>query len=87
MDRHALAILIPVLVVLFTGLTIFSYTPLGRALARRLSGSGPELETRLDSLERDLDAARHELADMHERLDFAERSLAQVREPRRIPGV
>jgi hypothetical protein len=77
--------LIPVLGILFTGLTIFSITPLGRALARRLSGVAPEFERRVDALERDLEATRHELAETHERLDFAERSLAQVREGRRLP--
>ncbi len=84
MDRHALAMLIPVLGVLFTGLTIFSFTPLGRALAKRLTGASPELESRVDALERDLEAARRDLAETHERLDFAERSLAQAREPRRL---
>jgi hypothetical protein len=85
MDRHALAILIPVLFVAFTGLTVFSYTPLGRALARRLSGAGPELEERVAALEGEADTARRELAEVHERLDFAERSLAQARELRRLP--
>jgi len=85
MDRHALAILIPVLGIFFTGVTIFSYTPLGRALARHLTGASPELESRVDALERDLEGTRQELAEAHERLDFAERALSQAREERRLP--
>ena len=86
MDRHALAVLIPVFGVLFSGLILFSYTPLGRALARRLTGASPELEERVDALERELEATRGELAETHERLDYAERALAQVREPRGLRG-
>ena len=84
MERHAIALLIPVLGILFGGLFAFSYTPLGRAIARRLSGASPEVEERLSALEHDLEATRHELAEAHERLDFAERSLTQAREVRRL---
>lgn len=85
MDRHALALLIPIVVMGFTGLIAFSFTSLGRALARRLGGEAgsPGLEARVGDLERALDETRHELAEAQERLDFAERALAQ-REPKRL---
>lgn len=88
MDRHALVLFIPIIVMGFTGLIAFSFTPLGRALARRLGGraASPEIEERMTQLETDLEAVRHELAESHERIDFAERALAQVREQRPLPS-
>ena len=88
MDRHALAILIPVIALGFTGLITFTFTPLGRALARRLGGqaANPEMEERVSQLESDLEAVRHELAESHERIDFTERALAQVRDRQLPPG-
>jgi hypothetical protein len=86
MDRQTMALLIPVITMFFTGLIGFSFTPLGRALARRLSGAPPELVERVDALERDLEATRHELAEAHERLDFTERTLSQVRDARGLPS-
>lgn len=87
MDRHALALLIPIVVMGFSGLIAFSFTPLGRALAKRLGGQtgSPELEERVGQLEADLDAVRHELAESHERVDFTERALAQIKEQRQLP--
>ena len=65
--------------------------PLGKALARRLEGSGAsgtvapmeieELRTRLEEVEQQLGRV-HEL---EERLDFTERLLAQQREQARLP--
>ncbi len=90
MDKQALAVLIPVLAVFFTGITIFSRTLIGRAIAKRIEGSSggpgsPELEERLQLLEQEMGALRGELAETHERLDFTERMLAQVREAQRLP--
>ena len=61
--------------------------PLTRAWARRLSGADPariaELEQRVEDLERlgagDMGALEGQLSDLHERLDFTERLLAQAR--------
>jgi len=88
MDRHALALLIPIVVMGFSGLIAFSFTPLGRALARRIGGqaASPELGERVAQLESDLDAVRHELAESQERLDFTERALARVRDQRQLPS-
>lgn len=87
MDKQALAVLIPVLAVFFVGVVAVSRTVIGRALARRLGGEAGSgaLEERVAQLEADFDAVRHELAESHERIDFAERALAQVRDQRQLP--
>jgi hypothetical protein len=61
---------------LFGGGTLFllSISPVGRALADRLRGrvepaQDPELLAEVDAL-------RHEVAELHERVDFAERMLS-----------
>jgi hypothetical protein len=54
--------------------------------AQRL-GQGPggsELQAPLEGLEAEVDALRAEVAELHERMDFAERLLAQVPETRRV---
>lgn len=62
--------------------------PIGRALARRIEGREPGgtdlagLESRLAELEQQ---ARR-TAELEERLDFAERMLAQGRDAARLPG-
>jgi len=88
MDKQALAVMIPVLAVFFTGLVVLSRTVIGKAIARRIggeAGSGRELEERVAQLETDLDQVRGELAESQERLDFTERALAQVKELRQLP--
>lgn len=85
MDKHMLAIMIPVLALAFTGLITLSFTPIGRAFAKRLSTHGivpTELEDRVAQLEGDLDGVRRELAETQERLDFSERALGQLKEGR-----
>ncbi|MFZ5623542.1 MAG: hypothetical protein ACOY71_03810 [Gemmatimonadota bacterium] len=77
-----LALLIPVL-----GLTFFGLVKLQRLKLEeqqlRLGRGGPGLEHRLAVLEEQLDAVRREVAETQERLDFAERLLAQ-RAPDRL---
>ncbi len=64
-------------------LTALSFSPVGRAVADRLRGKhaapvpDPVIYEELDQL-------RRELSDLHERMDFAERLLAQGREPGEI---
>jgi hypothetical protein len=60
--------------------------PLGRAIGDRIAGRvGPEPET--ERLHAEVDDLRHRLAEVEERLDFAERALAQSRESERVgPG-
>lgn len=58
-----------------------SFSPLARALARRLSGEAKS-ETHpaeLDELREEIAALRAQLDEVHNRLDFAERMLAQAK--------
>ena len=50
----------------------------------QLPAGTPQLEERLESVEQRLTALQGELNDTQERLDFAERMLAQTREPKRL---
>lgn len=78
MDRQAVFALIPIIGLFFTGLIIFSFTRLGRALAHRIEGRiDPETEARLAALEAANDELRLALGEAHERLDFAERALTR----------
>ncbi len=61
-----------------------SFSPLGRALADRIRGrvAGPDPEVIAE-----LDQLRQEMLDVQERLDFAERLMAQQRGAGRLePG-
>ena len=84
-----IALMIPLLVISFVGLAVISRTQIGAALARRIAGEGgahdAEAEERLLQLEHDMAAVRAQLAETQERVDFAERMLAQVREAQRLP--
>ena len=70
---------------IFGGGTLFllSVSPVGRALAERIRGSGGHSEPDPE-LQADLDALRAEVSELHERMDFAERLLAQRQEPGKI---
>lgn len=67
------------------GLVGVAYSPIGRAIARRLGGEPPAdaraLQEEVETLRQELADVRHELLgqleDAHGRLDFAERMLAQ----------
>ena len=79
MDRHAIALMIPILSILIGGFVIFSRSVLGHALARRIGGgsdSSPGLESEVRQLRDEVDVLRGELAETQERLDFTERMLA-----------
>ena len=56
--------------------------PLGHALADRLRGNAPPDPGVLEELE----AVKGRLAEVEERLDFAERLLAQSEQAERLPG-
>ena len=86
------------IVFLFGGGSIFllAISPIGRAIADRIRGAGvvsgapEEAVRRLHETQQaildDLEGVRQELAEVHERLDFTERLLAQQREAGRLPG-
>jgi hypothetical protein len=65
-----------------------SFSPIGRAFAARIRGQSMgdaeevkgALAEHRESLQAELDNVRHELGELGERMDFAERMLAQTRE-------
>jgi hypothetical protein len=70
-----------------------AFSPIGRAVADRIrgkssSGDGGEVRTELaehkDALNQELETVRREVAELAERLDFAERLLAKNREGVRL---
>ncbi len=70
-----------VITFLFGGGTLFllSISPVGKAIAERIrhqGGGGPQDPELLA----DVDALRQEVAELHERVDFTERLLAQNQE-------
>jgi len=70
-----------------------AFSPIGRAVADRIrgkgsSGDGGDVRTELaehkDALNQELEAVRREVAEIAERVDFAERLLAKNREGERL---
>ena len=82
------------IVFLFGGGTLLalSLSPIGRAIADRIKGVGPgssgdvvrRLEETQDHVLNELDALRQEVVEVHERLDFTERLLANQRDLGRL---
>jgi F0F1-type ATP synthase membrane subunit b/b' len=81
------------------GGTVFllAISPIGKAIAERIRGKGTtadagelraELAEHKEALEQELEAVRREVGELAERLDFAERLLAQNRDAARLapPG-
>jgi hypothetical protein len=68
---------------IFGGGTLFllSVSPVGRALAERIRGSKPAPDPELLA---EVDALRQEVSELHERVDFAERLLAQRQDAGKI---
>jgi predicted RNase H-like nuclease (RuvC/YqgF family) len=81
-----LALMIPIVAIATFGMWV---TGIGAALARRIGGRAAEADHdqagRIEQLERDLDDLRLQLSETQERVDFAERMLAQVRDAQRLP--
>ena len=73
------------------GAATWLLTPIVRGLGERLRG-GPgaadldALRLEMETLRDTLQQARGDVADLQERVDFAERLLAQQREAARLPG-
>ena len=86
------------IVMVFGGGTLFalSMSPVGRAIADRIRGTpkqGVIGDKDLDELREaqmaildDVEVLRHEVADVNERVDFAERLLAQRNDVSMLPG-
>jgi hypothetical protein len=80
MDAGAVALLIPVAAIVMGGLV-----RIARDFARgRRSPDVSALDTRMEALEHELASVRSDLNETQERLDFAERLLAQAREGKRL---
>ncbi len=73
----------------------FSYTPLGRAIVKRLSGTANTSDDRTLELQDEIERLQERMGDqdarfeeLHDRLDFAERLLsrgsAEVEKPERV---
>jgi len=88
------------ILLIFGGGTLIglSMSPIGQAIAARIRGGAPgaadaaqaeDLKRAIESSRTALDeleGLRRDLAEMQERLDFAERLLARQREEPRLPG-
>jgi hypothetical protein len=83
MNPEALVLLIPISAIIMTGLV-----KIARIWSPGQQGQGgpavKQLEARLDAVEQELAGLQNELSETHERLDFAERLLAQAREGKRL---
>ena len=92
MDRQSLVLLIPILALSIPVLGIVMGGILKLAKLRideakvRAGGLPDGAVAELDQMRTDMEDLRRELAEVHERLDFTERLLAQRREQERLPG-
>jgi hypothetical protein len=73
---------------LFGGGTLFllSISPVGRALAERIRHQGA-MPLRDTELLAEVDQLRQEVSDLHERVDFTERLLANQKPDAKLAGV
>ena len=73
-----LAPLIPVVAILIGGLAIFTRSPIGRAMARRIEGApSDQVQHQLAALSDEVARLSQELSETQERVDFAERLLTR----------
>jgi hypothetical protein len=81
--------IVPVALFFTIGAVAILRGPIGKALADRLAGRVPHQLPPIDGedVRTEVDELRYRVAELEERLDFAERVLAQQREPDRLtPG-
>lgn len=77
--------IVPVALFFTIGAVIILRGPIGKALADRLAGRAPQILPPGDEgLAAEVDELRYRLTDLEERLDFAERMLAQSRQPEQL---
>jgi hypothetical protein len=72
---------------IFGGGTLFllSVSPIGRAYAERIRAKTHELAPPDPQVLAELDELRGQISELHERVDFAERLLAERREGQQLP--
>jgi uncharacterized SAM-binding protein YcdF (DUF218 family) len=92
MDRHSIALLIPIMAlaipvfaIVFSGLNKLARAKKEAIEAQFGDTAIPALEGQLEDLRSEMQDIRRELTDTQERLDFAERLLTQQREQQRLP--
>ncbi len=90
MDKGTVAVMIPVIVmliplaaVIFNGWQKIIKLRIDEA---RVTGGAEGSARAVEDLRGEMEQLRHELGDLQERLDFAERLLARQREAERLPG-
>ena len=79
MNPDFLVPLIPIVAIV-----AFAVVRIARLRATRPESASADVAARLEALERGVEGLQHELAETHERLDFAERLLSKAREEQRI---
>jgi hypothetical protein len=88
--------LIPIMLFMVLGFVGFTFSPIGTAIAKRLARGGGadsdevnELRADVADLRAELDEVRAKVAhvdELQDRMDFAERMLAQAKAKGLIPG-
>src|SRR5436190_1867682 len=76
-------------IMIFGGGTLaaLAFSPIGRAIGQRIRGdTGVPPSSADPAVYEELERLRQEIAELAERLDFAERLLAQRKEPEKIAG-
>jgi hypothetical protein len=84
-------ILVPFFVFFSLGSVGIAFSPVGRALARRIGGGRGDGDegvslAEVDALREDVQALQAQLGEVQERLDFTERLLAQARDKGLLGG-
>jgi len=76
------------IVLIFGGGTLFllSVSPIGKAVADRIRAKTHEMAPPDPQVLAELDDLRTQVAELHERVDFAERLLAERRDAPQLPG-
>jgi hypothetical protein len=77
--------IVPVALFFTIGAVAILRGPIGKALADRLAGRVPQVLPPADhGLRDEVEDLRYRMTDLEERLDFAERMLAQHRQPEQL---
>lgn len=75
------------IIFIFGGGTLFllSVSPIGKAYAERIRAKTHEMAPPDPQVLAEIDDLRAQVAELHERVDFTERLLAERREPEQLP--